>query len=198
MSSSIHNEEMFVKRATELYGPSFQDHLRTKGFQAHEFLHSWAALTEIVSRRGVGPRVLDLGCGPGWTSIFLAGTGCHVTAMDASPDMVAKAKVKYPELDFSVANAASFHFDDSAVVHGGCRASGKHQADVFYSATLQSLSRPDMNGPFPSWIVAGAADCHSADAYQFEFPFFKRADFIRLIEALQNDFVHYSSPHNRS
>ncbi len=108
MSSSIHNEEMFVKRATELYGPSFQAHLRTKGFLAHDFLHSWAALMEIVSRQGVGPRVLDLGCGPGWTSIFLAGAGCHVTAMDASPDMVAIAGENASRLGMKI----DFHIGD--------------------------------------------------------------------------------------
>lgn len=36
--------------------------------------------------------VLDLGCGPGWTSIFLAKMGANVTGVDISEDMIKIAK----------------------------------------------------------------------------------------------------------
>lgn len=88
MQGTIDNERNFVRKATEIYGPEFQDHLRTKGFVSHWFLHYWAAFSEIANSRPFGPKVLDLGCGPGWSSIFLAGRGCEVTALDVSDDML--------------------------------------------------------------------------------------------------------------
>lgn len=42
----------------------------------------------------VGPQnasALDLGCGPGFFSMLLARMGCHVDAMDLSPDMLCQA-----------------------------------------------------------------------------------------------------------
>lgn len=59
-----------------------------------------------------GERILDLGCGTGDLAKQIQEHGAEVIGIDASPEMIAKAKVKYPELDFSVANAASFHFDE--------------------------------------------------------------------------------------
>lgn len=38
-----------------------------------------------------GARVLDVGCGPGWTSGFLARMGYTVTAFDLAPDMITLA-----------------------------------------------------------------------------------------------------------
>jgi trans-aconitate methyltransferase len=59
-----------------------------------------------------GERILDLGCGTGDLAKQIQEHDAEVTGIDASPEMIAKAKAKYPELDFSVANAASFHFDE--------------------------------------------------------------------------------------
>ena len=36
-------------------------------------------------------RVLDMGCGSGWTTLFFARHGFHVTGMDISGDMIALA-----------------------------------------------------------------------------------------------------------
>lgn len=101
MKGTIENEKAFVRKATEIYGPGFQDHLRTKGFVSHWFLHYWAAVSEIVNQKPFGPRVLDLGCGPGWSSIFLAGRGCSVRAMDVSDDMLAIATENASRLGFT-------------------------------------------------------------------------------------------------
>ena len=59
-----------------------------------------------------GERILDLGCGTGDLAKLIWEHGADVLGIDASPDMIAKAKAKYPELDFSVANGTDFHFDE--------------------------------------------------------------------------------------
>jgi trans-aconitate methyltransferase len=57
-------------------------------------------------------RILDLGCGTGDLANQMQQLGAVVVGIDASPDMVAKAKSKFPRLDFSVVDATSFHFDE--------------------------------------------------------------------------------------
>lgn len=59
-----------------------------------------------------GERILDLGCGTGDLSKQIQEQGAEVIGIDASPEMIAKAKGKYPDIDFSVADAISFHFDE--------------------------------------------------------------------------------------
>ena len=92
MNGTIESEISFVSRAIQQHGPHFKHHLQTKGFSSDWFLHAWAAVTEIVNRHALGPRILDLGCGPGWASIFFAGRGFHVTAGDVAPDMLELAR----------------------------------------------------------------------------------------------------------
>jgi SAM-dependent methyltransferase len=54
--------------------------------------------------RGLGP-VLDVGCGPGTVTAHLAGLGLDVSGVDLSPEMVAHARRRYPDLRFEVASA---------------------------------------------------------------------------------------------
>lgn len=53
---------------------------------------------------GAGP-VLDVGCGPGHVSAYLAGRGLEVRGADLSPRMVAHARSRYPHIGFEVASA---------------------------------------------------------------------------------------------
>lgn len=96
------SEKAYVKRASALYGPGFTRHLRNKGFTDATFLHHWAAACSVFERMGLGKRVLDVGCGPGWSSIFLAGRGCRVTAVDVSPDMLEVARENAARLGMSI------------------------------------------------------------------------------------------------
>src|SRR5690348_15253704 len=53
-----------------------------------------AELREAWAAYGIGPgtRVLDAGCGPGVSSILLAGTGAEVVGLDADADMIGYAR----------------------------------------------------------------------------------------------------------
>lgn len=50
--------------------------------------------TLIIQESGIhsGLNVLEIGCGTGLFTSFFAGTGCSITAVDISPDLIAKAK----------------------------------------------------------------------------------------------------------
>lgn len=89
---------------------------------------------EFVSRQGEpvlalldpqpGEHILDLGCGTGDIAQRIAQAGSDVTGLDASPDMIAEAKRKYPDIRFLSGDACSIdlgeRFDavfSNAVLH---------------------------------------------------------------------------------
>lgn len=77
-----------------------------------------------------GERILDLGCGTGYLAQQIKEHGASVKGIDASPEMVAKAHESYPEIDFAVADATDFYFDE--------------QFDaVFSNATLHWIKNAD-------------------------------------------------------
>ena len=96
------DEINFVKSAVRIEGDKFLRHLKDKGYTDQAFLHHWSAVVEIMNQHEFGPRVLDLGCGPGWTSIFLAGRGCDVTGVDIAPDMIGIARENAKRLGMAI------------------------------------------------------------------------------------------------
>ncbi|MDN3549882.1 methyltransferase domain-containing protein [Mucilaginibacter aquaedulcis] len=58
-----------------------------------------------------GEYILDLGCGTGHLTKQIQDKGAIVKGTDLSPDMIAQAKEKYPEVDFEIENAADFFTD---------------------------------------------------------------------------------------
>ena len=71
--------------------------LRTKPFSAPpnqelaQCLRTFAHVVELM-QLGLRAQVLDVGCGPGWMSEFLARCGYWVTGVDISPDMTQIAR----------------------------------------------------------------------------------------------------------
>lgn len=60
-------------------------------------------LERIADLAGSNP-IVDVGCGPGHLTAFLADTGAQVSGVDLSPAMIEVAKHEFPDLDFSVGN----------------------------------------------------------------------------------------------
>ena len=55
-----------------------------------------------------GERILDLGCGTGQLTARIADTGARVVGLDSSPEMIGQARQNYPNIEFRLADAASF------------------------------------------------------------------------------------------
>ncbi|MFE5587589.1 class I SAM-dependent methyltransferase [Kitasatospora sp. NPDC056531] len=60
-----------------------------------------AAFADLVRAAGSAP-VADLGCGPGYLSAFLRGSGLEVFGVDLSPALIDIARRTYPHLRFDV------------------------------------------------------------------------------------------------
>ena len=92
--------------------------LRTKPFSAppnYELATCLRTFAHVVEHLGLGLRaqVLDVGCGPGWMSEFLARCGYWVTGVDVSEDMVEIARVRVSRIPEQVGEGvdpvAEFH-----------------------------------------------------------------------------------------
>lgn len=66
------------------------------------------------SVRGLGP-VLDVGCGPGTVTAYLAERGLDVSGVDLSPRMIENARRLHPECRFSVASATELDLEEASL-----------------------------------------------------------------------------------
>src|SRR6478672_1487762 len=92
--------------------------LRTKPFSAppnFELATCLRTFAHVVEHLGLGLRaqVLDVGCGPGWMSEFLARCGYWVTGIDISEDMVEIARLRVSRIPEQIGDGidpvAEFH-----------------------------------------------------------------------------------------
>ncbi len=58
-----------------------------------------------------GEHILDVGCGTGTLTEKISAYGAIVTGIDASPEMIARAKQSYNKIKFFVKDATDFSFD---------------------------------------------------------------------------------------
>ena len=78
--------------------------------QKHAFVFGYGKGLLSVLEPQAGESILDLGCGTGHLTQEIAETGARVIGIDASPEMVAKARTLYPDIEFLVADAREFSF----------------------------------------------------------------------------------------
>jgi SAM-dependent methyltransferase len=99
-------------------GPEGEQWLRLKPFYAppsYELARCLHTFAHIVERLHLAPRaqVLDVGCGPGWLSEYLARCGYWVTGIDVSPDMVRIARDRVAAIEGEIGSGmkaeAEFH-----------------------------------------------------------------------------------------
>lgn len=74
-----------------------------------------ALLDAFAESVASGAPVLDVGCGPGRTTAYLAGHGLSVTGLDLSPEMVRIARERHPSLRFAVGSMADLPVADGSL-----------------------------------------------------------------------------------
>jgi trans-aconitate methyltransferase len=78
----------------------------------HDFVWKYGSdLVSLLAPRA-GERILDLGCGTGHLTAQIAESGALVTGVDRSAEMVAAARLAYPNLKFEVADARNLSFQE--------------------------------------------------------------------------------------
>ena len=100
----------------------------------------WAVIDHALAALGVPPgaRVLDLGCGPGWTSLFLAESGYDVLGFDIAPAHVEISRARArrwgcEQLRFEQADMDAFALDelfDAVLVFDALHHSARQRAVV--------------------------------------------------------------------
>ena len=68
------------------------------------------ALLDLLAPQA-GERILDLGCGAGQLTAAITQRGAMAFGIDASPEMIAQARVNFPALDFRLGDATNFSVD---------------------------------------------------------------------------------------
>jgi trans-aconitate methyltransferase len=74
----------------------------------HGFVSQFGTSVLELLEAKPGEAILDIGCGTGDLTKQIQELGASVTGNDYSPEMIAQARFKYPDIKFEVANAANF------------------------------------------------------------------------------------------
>src|SRR5688572_18329527 len=77
----------------------------------HAYVFTLAADLIDVLAPAPGERILDVGCGTAHLTAKIANAGATVVGIDASADMVARARATYPHLDLRVADVTVLEVD---------------------------------------------------------------------------------------
>ncbi|MCF3963391.1 class I SAM-dependent DNA methyltransferase [Streptomyces fuscigenes] len=105
-----------VRDSYDRVADNYADMVRTTGMgdiRRHPWLKaSIDAFADTVD--GLGP-VLDVGCGPGTVTAYLAERGLDVSGVDLSPRMIENARRLHPECRFSVSSATELDLAEGSL-----------------------------------------------------------------------------------
>ena len=73
------------------------------------------AFLDAFAERCAGGTIIDLGCGPGHITHYLAGKGAQVMGIDLSPEMIAEARETYRPLAFRMGDMFALPLEDASV-----------------------------------------------------------------------------------
>jgi trans-aconitate methyltransferase len=109
--------------------------------------HPWdrAAMTVLAEAVGDGVPgpVVDLGCGPGHWTVYLAAAGLDVHGVDLSADFVAHARATYPDLRFEHRSMTrtAYRWCSASSLRTTPRSAGLRVQTRSSSASVRPLSR---------------------------------------------------------
>jgi trans-aconitate methyltransferase len=106
----------------------------------HSFVSQYGeSVLELLAIKP-GEQILDLGCGTGHLTKQIKDHGAEVTGIDASAEMIEKAEKEFPDVSFSVADGANFHFNRSFdAVFSNAALHWMHKADGVIKCVYDSL-----------------------------------------------------------
>jgi len=176
-----------VRSSYDAVAPAYADRLvdELRGQQPFE---NW--LLRRVAEHADGGPVVEVGCGPGHVTAFLADAGADATGIDLSPGMVEEARRRFPDGDYQVGDLRQLMRPISATGWSAVLAwySLIHLAASELPDALAALVRPLAPD---GWLVvalhAGAEVKHVDDWFDapvdLDFVLHEPADIVALVEA---------------
>lgn len=79
--------------------------------QKHSFVTRYGEDLLSLLDAKPGERILDVGCGSGHLTKQIADAGAEVIGLDSSLEMITTARAAYPSINFILADASDFSFD---------------------------------------------------------------------------------------
>ncbi|WP_077400734.1 class I SAM-dependent methyltransferase [Cellulophaga omnivescoria] len=80
--------------------------------EKHSFVYHYGeSLINLLDPKE-NQRILDLGCGSGQLTFKISGLAKEVIGIDKSAEMISDAKSKFPNIEFQVADASNFKFNE--------------------------------------------------------------------------------------
>lgn len=98
-SGTILNEQQDVSNAG---GNQYRDYGFTHGMPSHMHKHFMPRIIELAGDLRPGIRVLDVGCGNGYTASQFVKRGCEVVGVDLSESGIEQARTASPDARFEV------------------------------------------------------------------------------------------------
>ncbi len=147
-------------------------------------------LLDRVAAHADGGPVVEVGCGPGHVTAYLADVGADATGIDLSPGMVAEARRRFPEGSYEVGDLRRLMRPTSAPGWSAVLAwySLIHLAASELPDAVASLARPLAPG---GWLVLGlhaGSEVLHADSWfecdvELDFVLYEPDDVVALVEA---------------
>ena len=131
-------------------------------------------------------RIVDAACGTGRHSAWLAARGHEVVGVDASPDMLAKARAKLPECRFELGDLTALPLPDDSVDAALCALALVHLQDL--RSALAELAR--VVRPGGRIVISDVHPFLVALGWQAQFRTSDGATgFVRLYAHLASDYA---------
>ncbi|MFC7494905.1 MULTISPECIES: DUF480 domain-containing protein [unclassified Nocardioides] len=175
-----------VRSSYDAVAGAYADHL-VEELRALPF-ETW--LLDRVAGHADGGPVVEVGCGPGHVTAYLAEAGADATGIDLSQGMVEEARRRYPDGAYEVGDLRRLMRPTSAPGWSAVLAwySLIHLAASEVPAAVEALARPLAPG---GWLVvalhAGAEVRHHDDWFDvpidLDFVFHEHADVVALVRA---------------
>ena len=139
-----------VRSSYDAVSEAYADHL-TDELGGLPF-ETW--LLDRVAVQADGGPVVEVGCGPGHVTAYLAGAGADATGIDLSPGMVAQARRRFPEGSYEVGDLRRLMRPTTAPGWSAVLAwySLIHLAASELPEAVAALARPLVPG---GWLVIG-------------------------------------------
>jgi uncharacterized protein YceH (UPF0502 family) len=164
------------------YAEALSDELTELPFEA------W--LLDRVAAHADGGPVVEVGCGPGHVTAYLADRGAEATGIDLSPEMVAEARRRFPDGTYEVGDLRRLMRPTTAPGWSAVLAwySLIHLAPSELPGAVESLARPLVPGGLLVLAMHAGTEVRHVDAWfdhdvDLDFVLHEPADVVRVVEA---------------